>query len=117
MPLRMNVLSASAGVVTIGSPRRLNDVFRSAGHPGRLAEPAYELMVPRVGVGCDGLHSGGAVDVGHRGNARSCVLLDRNEQQHEPRGIVTRRIRQVEELGRPVLNHRRRERAVRLDET
>ena len=33
MPLRMKVLNASAGVFTIGSPFRLNDVFNTTGTP------------------------------------------------------------------------------------
>src|SRR5262245_23751437 len=33
IPLRWNVLTASAGVLTIGSPRRLNDVLSSTGTP------------------------------------------------------------------------------------
>ena len=32
-PLRANVLMASAGVLTIGSPRRLNEVFITTGTP------------------------------------------------------------------------------------
>ena len=33
MSLLLNVLKALAGVVTIGSPRRLNEVFISTGTP------------------------------------------------------------------------------------
>src|SRR5258705_12808902 len=40
-PLRANVLMASPGVFTIGSPRRLNDVFITTGTP--VARPNREI--------------------------------------------------------------------------
>ena len=36
MPLRLNVWKASWGVLTIGSPLRLNEVFRRIGTPVAL---------------------------------------------------------------------------------
>ena len=62
--LRKKVLKAFAGVFTIGSPFRLNEVLRIAGIAGCLCEALDQAVVARTGVLKDGLQTAGAVDVG-----------------------------------------------------
>ena len=59
-PLAKNVFKALSGVVTIGSPRRLNEVFMMTGTPVSPSKLRDQAVVARVGVGVDGLEPAGA---------------------------------------------------------
>ena len=64
--LRKKVLKAFAGVVTMGSPFRLNEVFRIGGNARRLREALDQRVIARVGVFKYRLQSARTIDVRYR---------------------------------------------------
>ena len=77
--------TASRGVQTIGSPRVLNEVLTSTGHPGPRLERLEQVVVERVLVTVDGLDSRRAVDVAHGRDPVGLLGPDVVDEEHEGR--------------------------------
>ena len=68
IPELKKVRTASVGVFTIASPRRLNDVFMMTGTPVRLPNSLIRFQYKRIDVFFHGLRPRAAVHVRDRGN-------------------------------------------------
>ena len=70
MPELKKVRMASVGVQTIGSPRRLNEVFITTGTPVRLPNSWIRSPIERIDVALHRLRARAAVHVRHRRESR-----------------------------------------------
>ena len=87
MSLLLNVLKALAGVVTIGSPRRLNEVFISTGTPVFCAKRLDDVVVAGVPLTAHGLQPPRTHVRDGRDN-RLLVLQHVADHQHETLRIL-----------------------------
>ena len=85
MPELKNVRMASVGELTMGSPRRLNEVFMTTGTPVRLAKFADQPPVERIHVALDGLRAGAAIHVRDRRNHAAFFGPHLRGENHEGR--------------------------------